>query len=129
MPRKRKPEVPAGQPYGQRKRLEDAIASAPTAAPTPAQPQAPVAAAAGPSIQDLIAQAQMGPPPVQGGLFGPSTNPTQPVTAGAPVGAGPSMVPTMRRRDVTAEILDELARATGDSLIADLAGVARRRMI
>jgi hypothetical protein len=121
MPRDRKPQVPTGQPYGEKKRLEDAIAAGgPLQAPLVTPPPS-----ADP-LQAAMAKLPLGPGPVPGGLFGPTTRPTEPVTAGAPVGAGPNQVPGLGRRNVSAEVLARLADSTGDSLIAGLAARAQQ---
>ena len=89
MPRKRKVAVtqpiqaPSGLPYGQRAQLEDAQRQVPLpnqAPPPPAANPDPFAAA--------LSAAERHPMP-GGGLDGPTMRPSEPVTAGSPLGLGP----------------------------------------
>lgn len=76
MPRSRQPiRVASGQPYGERKALEELQKAAPVAgAPAPAMP--------------AVQSAPAGPTPPAGGAFGPTRRPDEPITAGIPTGPG-----------------------------------------
>lgn len=75
-------QVVAGQPYGERKRLEEAqkVIPLPTSGGGPAAPMSPAQSAA------------PGPPPPQLDFARPTERPNEPVTTGLPIGpgAGPS---------------------------------------
>ena len=75
-----KPPLPTGQPYGQRQALEQFQASGPMTPP----PSPPVGGGAPP--------APAGAPPTGNPLdaFAPTQRPNEPITAGIPMGAGPS---------------------------------------
>lgn len=125
MPRARKAEVPAGQAYGQRQRLEEAQ--------MPVDPTGgvsiPSAPPAGPDWASILSAAQAGPSPVEGGLFRPTERPNEPLTAGMPIGPGPGReaVSMYKKRNLTAEALERIAMATDDPVINALAQRARMR--
>lgn len=111
-----------GQVYGVGKQQVAAQQAVPMGAqPTPqAPPQQPA-----------------GPPPVQPGQFGPLDRPTErpnePVTAGAPIGAGPNMVQGLpqtqspvQQQQTGAALLSSLA--TQVPALAQLAAAANRRL-
>lgn len=116
-------KAPTGQAYGQAQDQQ----SAQKAIPLPRDPTT-----AGPSAQpgpDLLAlAAQMG-----GGqpLNAPTQRPAEPVTAGLPIGpgAGPEALAGMfsMRRNQTADVLEQVAAATGDTRFLQMAQQARMR--
>lgn len=109
-----------GQTYGDRVQQVEAQRMVPmAAAPGTAPPATPASAAPQPSA-----------PPVQPGAFGPidrqTERPTEPVTAGAPVGAGagPSAIPAgPSNADNTnlSSMLAQIARASGSQAVQALA--------
>jgi hypothetical protein len=127
MPRARKNEVPPGQPYGDRQRLEQAMAEAPPQGGVPV-PQAPQPQAA-PPWEQILGAAVQGPTPLAGGLAGPSKRPGEPITTGASFGpgAGPEASPMSQQRNLTAQALQRIGEATGDDAIIRLAMIAARR--
>ena len=98
-------------------RPQPMVAPQPTAggagAPNPLQQPA------SPADLGAIAQAMRG----QVGLFNrPTARPQEPVTAGLPVGPGPGPEALqMRRGSPVGEIMREVARASGDPFLAELA--------
>ncbi len=133
MPRARKAsptEIPPGQPYGDRQRLEQAQAEAQMAVPQEGipVPQAPQPQAA-PPWEQILGAATAGPSPLQGGLAGPTQRPGEPLTTGAPFGAGAGLEasPMAQQRNLTAQALQRIGEATGDDAIIRLAMLASRR--
>ena len=127
MPRARKvspTEVPAGQPYGDRQRLEQSqVVAPPQNVPVPMpRPQQ-----TGPSREEILSRAVAGPSPSSVGIAGPTARPGEPITAGANYGPGPGNEALMltRKRSFTADGLERIARATGDEMIMRLAQRAR----
>lgn len=55
-------------------------------------------------------------------VLGASGRPSEPVTAGLPIGAGPPARPLPSRRDTTVAQLQALARESGDPRVAILLG-------
>lgn len=133
MPRARKvsqTEIPSGQPYGDRQRLEQAMAEAQMAAspegvPIPQAPQPQ----ATPPWEQILSSAVQGPTPLPGGLAAPTQRPGEPLTAGAPFGpgGGPEVSPMGQRKNLTAQALQRIGEATGDEAIMRLAMIASRR--
>jgi len=116
MPRARK-EVAPGEPYGQRKALEEMAAAAPMA-----------------EGMDLHATAVAGAfnmePPPPGGILGqPTARPNEAITAGLGIGAGPGpeVLPqlNMRQHKVTDQLM-RAAQITGNPKLAEMARRSRR---
>lgn len=66
------------------------------------------------------------PPMPTGPVSRPSERPGEPVTAGLPVGAGPTAAPLPSRNDVTMAKMVGLLKASGDPQLAILIGRLRR---
>lgn len=106
-----------------------AIAQAPGAAPA-AAPGPGSSAAPGPALDpmDAAVAAGAGYVPSNTPLDAPSRRPMEPVTAGAPLGAGPGLealgVGGPAPTSPTVQALQVLARTSNDARIADLADQA-----
>lgn len=106
-------KVATGQPYGEAKKMADAQAAVPL----------PDNAGA---LDSLLATATATPPPV-GGLGRMTDAPTEPVTAGLPIGPGPGPEAVQIGRPQRASVGDTLrllASATGDPMFEQLAAEA-----
>lgn len=103
--------VPTGLGYGERQALEQSQQQMPL-------PGDPIASA----IPDA-----MGAPTELLSLFGPSTRPDEPVTAGMSRGPGPGPEILGGPSTSAADTLDALAAETGDFSLAVLASRARAR--
>jgi hypothetical protein len=69
------------------------------------------------------------PTPGRPDVFGPSTRPNEPVTAGLPIGAGPSARPLPGRGDSVLAELEGLVLASGDPQLAILVARLQRELL
>lgn len=105
-----------GMNYGENKDFMDIQSSAPLAAT--------------PSVSGVSSQAarptqqQQQPNPVP--LFAPTQRPSEPVTAGAPVGMGPGPVNQVQQVSVTKNLENMLAANPSSSELKDLYAIASR---
>ena len=121
MPRRRQqaPQAANAQAYGLRGDQMAAQAAMPLPQTNELQPTAPSPT----ETQDLLSQAAAFDPGITR-LFAPSQRPTEPVTAGLRIGAGPgieALAPGPNDRERTAEFLMSMAIDTGSNALADLA--------
>lgn len=120
MPAKQQPiTVPKGMPYGQGKKIEMMQADVGLPASTP--PPAP----SGDPFAQTMAAAQSMPFPKMD-IERPSERPSEPVTAGLPIGAGPgpeSLGPAKGAH--VSNTLQRLADTTKDPELVNLANIAR----
>src|SRR5688500_8418631 len=95
--------APTGLAYGENQALMEGMAAAPLAGPagvpTPPPPAGPAPAAAPGALMAQVMQQAQQLSPGQGDVWGPSQHPNEPITTGAPFGAGPG--PARRGRSVS----------------------------
>jgi hypothetical protein len=133
MPRAKKkpPVLDAPQAsHGERKELSQLQREAPTPNSGPSPAAGPVGAPPSPPLgggaAQVLAQAQSQLPPRGLGLAEPSVRPGEPITAGAPIGAGPGPV---RQPNKTARYLQHLAALTDDPYLNRMAHKATMKGI
>ena len=107
-------QAPPGLMYGNRQMVEQAQQTnpAPALRPPPAQPQPQGRPAQGgqpvvPTLAQILAR--------------PTNRPTEPVTAGVPVGAGPNMLVSAPDGGSVSAIIERAAMATGSPVLRELA--------
>ena len=128
MPRTRQyqaPQAPNSQAYGQRGDQIQAQQAMPLPQ-TDSLPPAQAPAAPSPTDPDLMAMAQQFDPGITP-LSAPTQRPDEPVTAGLSLGAGPGpdIFSSPARAQRSADMLDAIARSTGDEKMMQLAARIR----
>jgi hypothetical protein len=114
--------VPPSNQYGSAVQLEDAQRQVPMAPAPVSQPAAPGPLdPMGGAVEPAVAPGQFGP------LDAPSERPDEPITAGAPIGAGPgpeALSVTPRKRG--ADLVIQAAEETADPLLLAIAERLKR---
>lgn len=118
-------QAPTGLPYGEHQALVEAQQQVPLPA-GPGMVESPGMPVPDPFSAAMSAGQAMRPPdPI---LYGPSTRPREPVTAGLPVGPGPGLEAlAIPRGDRVARMMDQLAADSGDPAVQKLAELAKFR--